>query len=276
MRLKLRVRAPYTIQNPSEVQNTPQNTPRILSRNQNTKKIRKIYENRGFRNFFVFFLYFGFGRGFGVYFGVYFGLQRGFVFCRGRRNSQDLKKASPKRFLGRAFLPRDRPGVPVTPGPPGDFLNSEILFRQEKGYPYPHFWVRISSGGVGVFHMQGWGPKSSVCPSKPGNPNLFDGISRNFARISRLSPKSLRKTKNCVQFSSPISVSGERFSLNRPPPWGWWGKESGSLRIGPHFDLITQTRTGETQVWIRPKSLRKRTFVFHFRFPIYVIVFSYV
>ena len=25
-----------------------------------------------------------------MYFGVYFGLQRGFVFCRGRRNSQGL------------------------------------------------------------------------------------------------------------------------------------------------------------------------------------------
>ena len=44
--------APYKIQNPSERQNTPQNTPRILSRNQNTEKIRKNYENPQFSYFF--------------------------------------------------------------------------------------------------------------------------------------------------------------------------------------------------------------------------------
>ena len=33
--------APYRIQNPSDPQSTPQNTPRILSRNRNTKKLRK-------------------------------------------------------------------------------------------------------------------------------------------------------------------------------------------------------------------------------------------
>ena len=81
--------APYRIQNPSDPQNTPQNTLRNPSRNQNTKKIRKKYENPRFSYFFVFFSYFGFGRGFGVYFGVYFGDQRGFVFCTGRRRSQN-------------------------------------------------------------------------------------------------------------------------------------------------------------------------------------------
>ena len=29
----------------------------------------------------------------------------------------------------------------------------------------PKLWVRISSGGVGVFHVKGWGLKSWVCPS---------------------------------------------------------------------------------------------------------------
>ena len=44
--------APYRIQNPSEPQNTPRNTPRTPSRNQNTKKIRKMYKNRRFSYFF--------------------------------------------------------------------------------------------------------------------------------------------------------------------------------------------------------------------------------
>ena len=54
-----------------------------------------MYKNRDFRIFFIFFLYFGFGRRFGVYFGVYFGAQRGFVFCRGRTNSQNYFASSP-------------------------------------------------------------------------------------------------------------------------------------------------------------------------------------
>ena len=41
--------------------------------------------------------------------------------------------------------------------------------------------------------MKGWGPKSSVCPSKPRESNFFGGISRDFAGISRKRPKSLRK-----------------------------------------------------------------------------------
>ena len=56
------------------------------------------------------------------------------------------------------------------------------------------------SGGVGVFHVKGWGPKSSVCPSKPGKPNFFGGISRDFAGMSRRCPKSLRKKSLCSIF----------------------------------------------------------------------------
>ena len=41
--------------------------------------------------------------------------------------------------------------------------------------------------------MKGWGPKSSVCPSKPRESNFFGGISRDFAGTSRKRPKSLRK-----------------------------------------------------------------------------------
>ena len=90
-RLKLAISCTaYRIQNPSEPQNTPQNTPPIPSQNQKTTNLRKIYENSRFLYFFSFFrLRFGSGRRLGVYFGVYFGDQRGFVFCTGRRRSQN-------------------------------------------------------------------------------------------------------------------------------------------------------------------------------------------
>ena len=76
-------------------------------------------------------------------------------------------------------------------------------YQGRKRNPNPNFLVRIFSGGVGVFHVKGWGPKSSVCRSKPGKSNFSGGISRDFAGFSRRCPRSLRK-KVCVQFSSPI------------------------------------------------------------------------
>ena len=45
--------------------------------------------------------------------------------------------------------------------------------------------------------MKGWGPKSSMRPSKPGKSNFFGGISRDLAGISRKCPKSLRKKRLC-------------------------------------------------------------------------------
>ena len=88
-----------------------------------------------------------------------------------------------------------KPGEPVvcTPDSRGSGKKKE---------PKPKLLVRICSGGMGVFHRKGWGPKSLVCPSKPRETKLFGGISRDFAGISRGCPKSLRK-KVCVQFSSP-------------------------------------------------------------------------
>ena len=50
---------------------------------------------------------------------------------------------------------------------------------------------------MGVFHVKGCGPKSSVCPSKPRETKFFGWISRDFARISRNCPKSLRKESLC-------------------------------------------------------------------------------
>ena len=70
--------------------------------------------------------------------------------------------------------------------------------------PNTNFLVRISSGGVVVFHMKGWGPKSSVCPSKQKNkkkqkikPNFLAGYPGIVAGISLGCPKSLRKQSVC-------------------------------------------------------------------------------
>ena len=63
--------------------------------------------------------------------------------------------------------------------------------------PKPKLLVRIFSSGVGVFHVNGWGPKSSIRPPKPGKSNFLGGISRDFAGISRRRPKSLRKKSLC-------------------------------------------------------------------------------
>ena len=68
-------------------------------------------------------------------------------------------------------------------------------------------------GGVGVFHVKGWGAKSSVCPSKPGKSNVLGGISRDFARTSQRSPKS--SSKVCVQFLAPIETDGITAKLVR-------------------------------------------------------------
>ena len=46
-------------------------------------------------------------------------------------------------------------------------------YQARKRNPNLNFWVRIFSGGVGVFHAKGWGPKSSVCPLKPQGTQTF-------------------------------------------------------------------------------------------------------
>ena len=70
--------------------------------------------------------------------------------------------------------------------------------------PNPNFLVQISSGGV---HAKGWGPKNSVCPSKPREAKVFGGISRDFAGISRNCLKSLRKCLCSIFWSLSDAVS---------------------------------------------------------------------
>ena len=90
---------------------------------------------------------------------------------------------------------------PLFPWTPGAGLETRVN-QGRKRNPNTNFLVRILSGGVGVFHVKGWGPKSSGCPSKPREIKLFGGIFRDFAGTSRACSKSLRK-KVCVHFSFP-------------------------------------------------------------------------
>ena len=82
----------------------------------------------------------------------------------------------------------------------------KFIFMHEKRNPNPNFLVRISSGGVGVFHVKGWGPKSSVCPSKPRETKLFGGISRDFWRDIPGEPEKFEKNV-CVQSLDRILIS---------------------------------------------------------------------
>ena len=47
------------------------------------------------------------------------------------------------------------------------------FFQARKRNPNLNFLVRIFSGGGVVFHVKGWGPKSSVCLSKPRKIKVF-------------------------------------------------------------------------------------------------------
>ena len=79
--------------------------------------------------------------------------------------------------------------------------------KEEKGAQTQTFCVRISSDGMGVF-VNGWGPKSSVCPSKPRKTQLLGGnrhrrgISRDFGWDVPGAHEKFEKKKLC-SFLSP-------------------------------------------------------------------------
>ena len=69
------------------------------------------------------------------------------------------------------------PFVPATPPPP---VKKVICQARERG-TNSNFWVPDNfRWGGGVFHVKRWGPKSSVCPSKPRENKLIGGISQDF------------------------------------------------------------------------------------------------
>ena len=83
--------------------------------------------------------------------------------------------------------------------------------------PTPNFLVPISSRGVGVFHVKGWGPKTSVCPSKKGKPNLlagYPGVCRDIPGV----PQKLEK-QVCIKFLAPkIAKRRAAIGIQNPKP----------------------------------------------------------
>ena len=77
------------------------------------------------------------------------------------------------------------------------FHDSSHRKSGRKKEPKPKLFGPDISSGVGVFHVNGWGPKSSIRPSKPGKFNLLGRDIPGFAGISRGRPKSLRKKSLC-------------------------------------------------------------------------------
>ena len=83
------------------------------------------------------------------------------------------QKESGKKVTKKVTKASEKSGTKKEPKPK---LLSPDIFRWGRGLPH-----------------EGVGPKSSVCPSKPGKSNFFGGISRDLAGISGGRPKSLRK-----------------------------------------------------------------------------------
>ena len=141
---------------------------------------------------------------------------------------------------------RGSPGGPAAvcdPNPPRPFARSRKEHKPKLLSPDIFRW--------GKFQVKEWGPKSSVCTSKPGKSNFFGGISRDFAGISRQSPEKFEK-KVCVQFLAPniarycdtiaaIPHIARYFlrEVSTPPKWcdtpHWFLILHRHIRAIPHF-----------------------------------------
>ena len=102
--------------------------------------------------------------------------KQGFSQCA---NPQKFCNTSRKHSIkSRKVTGRKTPRKPKHQGREGQGITSQARKKSTK----PNFSVQICSGGVGVFYPKGWGPKSSVRPSKPSETKLLGGISREFCR----------------------------------------------------------------------------------------------
>ena len=71
----------------------------------------------------------------------------------------------------------------------------------------------IFSWDGGAFHVKGWGPKSSVCPSKPRESNLFWRDIPGFCRDIPEAPEKVWEKNVWVQFLAPKRLCSECSSL---------------------------------------------------------------
>ena len=101
-------------------------------------------------------------------------------------------------------------------GAPNSHKDAQHESQARKRNPNPNFLVRTSSSGVGFFHVKGWGPKSSVCPSKPWETKLFGGISPDFCRDIPGAPEKFEKKSLC-SISAPRVITLKRLRQSNPP-----------------------------------------------------------
>ena len=108
----------------------------------------------------------------------------------------------PKVYVEKGYMffppPLDFDGHPVMPVMTSQcchFLQN-ILSKPKPKVVGPDIFRR-----VGIFHVKGWGPKSSVYPSKPRKTKRFVGCPGIFGGMSRGRPKSLRKKSLCSIFA---------------------------------------------------------------------------
>ena len=84
--------------------------------------------------------------------------------------------------------------------------------KARKRNPNLNFLVRMFSGGVGVFHVKGWGPKKFGLSLKTRETKLFwrdlPGCCRDIPEV----PKKFEIKKVCVQFCARKYVVGGLFS----------------------------------------------------------------
>ena len=83
-----------------------------------------------------------------------------------------------------------------------------IYFKKEKGSQAQTFGSGYFRVGWGVFHVKGWGPKSSACPSKPRETKLFgrDRVFPEFCRDIPGVPGKFEKKKFVFNSSFPINL----------------------------------------------------------------------
>ena len=88
-------------------------------------------------------------------------------------------------------------------------------------------WSGYPLVGWGVKNVKGWGPKSSVCPSKPGKPNFLGrmpGILPGYPRVAR----KVWKNKSLCSILIPYNF------LSIKEIWNQWPRCQWNFRITVH------------------------------------------
>ena len=107
-------------------------------------------------------------------------------------------------------------------------IKSDSKVQGRKRNPNPNFLVRISSGGVGVFRVNGWGPKKFGMSFETQGNQTFGRDVPGFCRDIPELPEKFEKRKFVFNFW-PIKVT-KKWLSGFPPKW---------LKSEPRSDFLT-------------------------------------